>query len=264
VEPTVLDAPDAIDLERIETVEFDHVGFSYPNKDFSALEDVSFRIQSGQTLALVGLSGAGKTTVIKLLLRFYDPTSGRILINGLDLRSYRQESLRNAFGVVLQDVALFNDTIQENIAFAKRGATMDVLREAARAANADDFIQRLPDGYATMVGERGIKLSGGEKQRVAIARALLKDPSLIILDEATSALDSQSERLVQEGLRHLMAGRTAVVIAHRLSTIRNADQILVMENGKVIEYGHHSALAQGQGLYARLHALQSQPTALSA
>ncbi len=264
VEPTVVDRPDAIDLGTIEVIEFENVSFAYPNKQRDALHDISFRLEAGKTLALVGLSGAGKTTIVKLILRFYDPTGGRILVNGLDIRQYRQESLRNAFGVVLQDVALFNDTIEENIAFARRGAEPEEITAAAEAAHADVFIRNMPDGYQTMVGERGIKLSGGEKQRVAIARAILKNPQLIILDEATSALDSQSERLVQDGLKRLMEGRMAVIIAHRLSTIRNADQILVMESGTVVEYGHHSVLAGRQGLYARLNALQSQPLALSA
>jgi ABC-type multidrug transport system fused ATPase/permease subunit len=223
------------------------------------LQNISFNLPAGETLALVGPSGTGKTTIIKLLMRFYDPTSGRILINNRDIREYTQQSLRAQLGVVLQDVALFNDSIEENIAFARPSASPEEVRGAAGASHADAFIQRLPEGYATVVGERGIKLSGGEKQRVAIARAILKDPQLIILDEATSALDSESESLVQEGLRRLMLGRTSVVIAHRLSTIVNADQILVLQGGRVVETGSHAKLVdKSNGLYAKLYGLQTR------
>ena len=191
-------------------------------------------------------------------MRFYDPSEGRILINGRDLRDYKQRSVRAKMGVVLQDVALFNDSIGENIAFARPGAALEEVQAAARAAHADEFIQRLSNQYETLVGERGIKLSGGEKQRVAIARAILKDPQLIILDEATSALDSESERAVQEGLARLLAQRSSVIIAHRLSTVMAADQILVLQGGRVIEHGRHTTLAaKPDGLYARLCALQS-------
>ena len=255
----ITDRADAIALDHIETLEFDGVGFTYPGTDQAVLRDVSFRLRRGQTLALVGPSGTGKTTVIKLLLRFYDPTEGRVLINGRDLRDYTQASVRAALGVVLQDVALFNDSIGENIAFARLGANSAQIRAAARAAHADAFIQHLPEQYETRVGERGIKLSGGEKQRVAIARAMLKDPQLIVLDEATSALDSESEHQVQRGLGALMRGRTAVVIAHRLSTIVGADLILVMQGGRVVETGNHAVLAnRADGLYAKLYTLQTQ------
>ncbi|MEJ1959520.1 MAG: ATP-binding cassette domain-containing protein [Nitrosomonadales bacterium] len=207
----------------------------------------------------MGPSGSGKTTIVKLLMRFYDPTEGRVLVNGRDLRNYKQRSVRAQMGVVLQDVALFNDSIAENIAFAKPNAPGESVREAARAAHADDFIQKLPDQYDTLVGERGIKLSGGEKQRVAIARAILKDPQLIILDEATSALDSESEHLVQQGLNQLTKGRSSVIIAHRLSTVMNADKILVLKDGSVIEQGQHEELSrQNGGLYAKLFKLQTQ------
>jgi ABC-type multidrug transport system fused ATPase/permease subunit len=220
---------------------------------------VSFHLESGRTLALVGSSGSGKTTIVKLLMRFYDPTEGRILINGIDLKDYQQRSVRALMGVVLQDVALFNDSIGENIAFARPGASEDEVWAAARASHADEFIQRLEKQYDTQVGERGIKLSGGEKQRVAIARAILKNPQLIVLDEATSALDSESEYLVQQGLDKLMQGRSSVIIAHRLSTVMNADLILVMRNGEVIQRGTHTDLADhDDGLYARLFALQTR------
>lgn len=258
VESEIADAADAADLDELRTIEFEHVSFSYPGKNAPVLKDVSFFVDAGESLALVGPSGSGKTTIVKLLMRFYDPSAGRILVNGRDLREYRQRSARARMGVVLQDVALFNDSIGENIAFARPGASTDDVQTAARAAHADDFIQRLPEQYATLVGERGIKLSGGEKQRVAIARAILKDPQLIVLDEATSALDSQSEQAVQQGLDVLLKGRSSVIIAHRLSTVMNASQILVIQNGQVIERGRHAALAaRTGGLYAKLYALQS-------
>ena len=257
VRPQVLDAESATTLHGIETIEFEHVSFAYPGTGQFVLRDVSFRLERGETLALVGPSGTGKTTIIKLLMRFYDATEGRIRINGRDMRDYTQASVRAAMGVVLQDVALFNDSIEENIAFARRGADRAEVHDAASAAHADAFIRRLPEGYDTQVGERGVKLSGGEKQRVAIARAILKNPQLIILDEATSALDSESEHWVQQGLQALMRGRTSVVIAHRLSTIMSADQILVMQGGRVVETGNHNKLlSQHNGLYAKLYALQ--------
>jgi ABC-type multidrug transport system fused ATPase/permease subunit len=258
IETQVDDAPDAIDLDQLHTVAFERVWFTYPGQAAPALEDVSFELAPGETLALVGPSGSGKTTLVKLLMRFYDPTQGRILVNGRDLRRYTQRSLRARMGVVLQDVALFNDSIGENIAFARRGASANEVQAAAKAAHADEFIQGLEKQYETLVGERGIKLSGGEKQRVAIARAILKDPQLIILDEATSALDSQSERIVQQGLSRLLEGRSSVIIAHRLSTVMSAHQILVVQGGRVVERGTHAALAaRAGGLYARLCALQS-------
>jgi ABC-type multidrug transport system fused ATPase/permease subunit len=253
------DGPDAIPLTRLDTISFQDVTFRYPGKQEPALRRVSFDLKAGRTLALVGASGSGKTTIVKLLMRFYDPTEGRILINGIDLRQYQQRSVRALMGVVLQDVALFNDSIGENIAFARPGASAGEVQDAARAAHADEFIQRLEKQYDTQVGERGIKLSGGEKQRVAIARAILKSPQLIILDEATSALDSESEHLVQQGLDKLMRGRSSVIIAHRLSTVLNADLILVMRNGEVIQRGAHAELAERHdGLYARLFALQTR------
>ncbi len=258
VESEHADRYDAVPLTRLETIRFDDVGFRYPGKEDYALRHVSFHLDAGQTLALVGTSGSGKTTIVKLLMRFYDPSEGRILINGRDLRDYQQRSVRALMGVVLQDVALFNDSIGENIAFARPGAVAEDVYAAACAAHADDFIQRLEKKYDTLVGERGIKLSGGEKQRVAIARAILKDPQLIILDEATSALDSESEHMVQKGLEKLLAGRTSIVIAHRLSTVMSADLILVLRNGAVIEQGRHVDLTERDGgLYARLFDLQT-------
>lgn len=259
VEGEHADKANAIPLTQFETITFDNVSFRYPNKDEFALRNISFHLEAGKTLALVGTSGSGKTTIVKLLMRFYDVTEGRILINGIDLRDYQQRSVRALMGVVLQDVALFNDSIGENIAFARPSASTEEVRAAAKAAHADEFIQRLDDQYNTMVGERGIKLSGGEKQRVAIARAILKDPQLIILDEATSALDSESEHLVQQGLEKLVTGRSSVIIAHRLSTVMNADLILVLRHGVILERGRHADLAvQANGLYAKLFTLQTQ------
>lgn len=258
VESEHADKPDAIALEHLETIAFENVSFRYPGKEEFALKHISFHLEPGKTLALVGSSGSGKTTIVKLLMRFYDPTEGRVLINGRDLRDYQQRSVRAVMGVVLQDVALFNDNIGENIAFARPGASTDEVRAAAKAAHADEFIQRMDNQYETLVGERGIKLSGGEKQRVAIARAILKDPQLIILDEATSALDSESEHLVQQGLERLVQGRSSVIIAHRLSTVMNADLILVLRHGEVVERGNHDGLAHiDGGFYARLFALQT-------
>lgn len=250
------DEPDAVPITKIETIEFDHVSFMYSSGKTDAIQNVSFKLQNGQTLALVGPSGSGKTTITKLLLRFYRPTSGTIRINGQPIEHFTQASLRQAMGMVMQDVALFNDTVEENIRFARPDATTAEVQHVAAVAHADAFIQRLPEKYDTLVGERGIKLSGGEKQRVAIARAILRSPSLIILDEATSALDSESERFVQLGLTELLKNRTAVVIAHRLSTVRKADIILVLKDGKVVEEGDHDQLVKNASLYAKLYQLQ--------
>lgn len=257
VKPTVTDHPDSVELPSIETIEFKNVTFMYPGKKRKVLDRVSFKLAPNQTLALVGPSGVGKSTITKLLLRFYKPSSGQILINGLDIAEFTQNSIRQHIGMVMQDVALFNDTIEDNIRFANPNASRVELKTAAAKAHADIFIDKLPQKYKTLVGERGIKLSGGEKQRVAIARAILKDPQLIILDEATSALDSESERYVQDGLQVLMKNRAAVVIAHRLSTIIKADQILVLKDGRVKEKGTHLELLAKEGLYAKLYSLQA-------
>ncbi len=226
-----------------------HVGFTYPGSKQPVLTDINLDVPPGRTVALVGKSGAGKTTLCNLVARFYDPTQGAVLLDGVDLRQINVDSYRRLLGIVEQDVFLFDGTINENIAYAGRGATPQRIRAAAIAANADEFIQHLEKGYNTLIGERGVRLSGGQKQRIAIARALLADPRVLILDEATSNLDSESEVLIQRSLATLMKGRTCFVIAHRLSTIRHADLIVVIENGRVIETGTHDQLLAREGRY---------------
>ena len=216
------------------------------------LDAVSFDVPPGHTVAIVGPSGAGKSTIARLLFRFYDVTGGAIAIDGQDLRAVTQDSVRRAIGVVPQDTVLFNDSIYYNIANGRPGAAREEIEEAARLARIHDFVMRLPDGYQTRVGERGLKLSGGEKQRVAIARVILKQPSVLIFDEATSALDSHTEQEIQASLRAVSAERSTVVIAHRLSTIVDADQILVLDAGRIVERGHHAALLAENGLYAAM------------
>lgn len=255
--PELEDRADALPLVSLESIEFKNVSFHYPDNKKGAISNISFRIEGNKTLALVGPSGTGKSTITKLLLRFYAPTEGEIFINGQDVSDFTADSIRQHIGMVMQDVALFNDTIEENLLIAKPGSQRSIITAAAKQAHADEFIQDLPKKYKTLVGERGVKLSGGQKQRIAIARAILKDPQLIILDEATSALDSESERLVQDGLSKLMAGRSALVIAHRLSTIMHADEILVLKGGKIAERGNHPELINKTGLYKKLFDLQS-------
>jgi len=239
-------------------VEFREVCFRYPSRtEVQVLDNVSFVAEAGQTIALVGPSGSGKSTLASLVLRFYDPDSGQLLFDGRDARDYDLESLRGSMAMVPQDVLLFGGTIRENIEYGRPGASVEEIEQAAKNANAHDFITSFPEGYETIVGERGIKLSGGQRQRIAIARAVLKDPRILILDEATSSLDSESERLVQEALDKLMVGRTSIVIAHRLSTIRNADRILVLDKGRIIESGPHRELLEREGgMYRNLLELQ--------
>ncbi|HET9533285.1 MAG TPA: ABC transporter transmembrane domain-containing protein [Blastocatellia bacterium] len=233
------------------------VDFTYPDeRNLPVLKGVSIEARPGEVIALVGPSGAGKSTLVSLLPRFYDVTSGTILVDGYDVRSVRLDDLRNAIGVVPQETTLFGGTIRENISYGKLDATDDEIEAAARAAHAHEFIKEFPDGYETIVGERGVKLSGGQRQRIAIARALLKDPAILILDEATSSLDSESERLVQDALDLLMQGRTTFVIAHRLSTVRRADRIIVLDAGSIVEEGDHEELLAGGGLYKRLYDTQ--------
>ncbi|NOS82845.1 MAG: lipid A export permease/ATP-binding protein MsbA [Nitrospira sp.] len=248
-----------LELPRIaQSVQFDDVTFHYESQAVPALNDINLTIHAGEMLALVGSSGSGKTTLVNLIPRFYEPTAGRILIDGVDIQSYTLRSIRSQIGMVSQDVVLFDDSIRNNVAFGREGATDDDIIRAARLAYAHDFIERLPQGYQTIIGEKGVKLSGGERQRLAIARAILRDPPLLILDEATSALDTESERVVQLALANLMKNRTTVVIAHRLSTIQQADRIMVLARGAIVEMGTHEELLRRGGQYQRLHAMQFQ------
>ncbi|WP_163401331.1 ABC transporter ATP-binding protein [Flavobacterium fluviatile] len=251
--------PKASAIEKIKgTVAFKNVAFSYPSrKEVQVLKDVNFNADFGQKIALVGPSGAGKSTISSLILRFYDITSGEILVDGKSIYDYDLENLRGNMSIVPQDVILFGGTIRENIAYGKPDASDEEIMLAAKQANALNFIEGFPEKFETLVGERGVKLSGGQRQRIAIARALLKNPSILILDEATSSLDSESEKLVQEALEVLMEGRTSIIIAHRLSTIRNADKILVLDNGKITEEGTHQELINLEnGIYKNLSNLQ--------
>ena len=253
----IQDKPGAIELDGLkDKIEFRDIHFSYDGSR-EVIEGISFEIKRGETVALVGPSGGGKSTLSELIPRFYDVTAGDILIDGVSVRDYTQDSLRAHMSVVAQDTVLFNDTIEGNIAMGKAGATHDEIVEAARIANADCFIQEAPEGYQTNIGDRGVKLSGGQRQRLSIARAVLKNPEILILDEATSALDTESEKLVQDALNKLLEGRTSVVIAHRLSTIHNADKIIVVDHGRIAEQGTHAELMARGGIYAKLIELQS-------
>ncbi|MGG5811931.1 ABCB family ABC transporter ATP-binding protein/permease [Falsiroseomonas sp. CW058] len=260
-EREVQDPPGAQPLAvRAGEVAFEDVRFGY-RPDRVILKGVSFTVPPGRTLAIVGPTGAGKSTISRLLFRFYDATGGRVAIDGQDIRAVKQDSVRAAIGVVPQDTVLFNDTIRYNIAYGRPGASQEEIEHAARLAQVHDFVLRLPDGYDTMVGERGLKLSGGEKQRVAIARTLLKDPRILILDEATSALDTRTEQEIQAALRDAARGRTTLVIAHRLSTVVDADEIIVLQDGQVAERGNHGALIAKDGLYAAMWRRQSEAVA---
>jgi subfamily B ATP-binding cassette protein MsbA len=239
-------------------IEFQGVSLRYENQTAPALTDVDLSIKPGEVVALVGSSGSGKTTLVGLLPRFYEPTGGGIYIDGIPLTSYELQSLRAHIGIVSQEIVLFDDTVRSNIAFGRTGAGQADVEQAAKLAYAHDFILRLPEGYDTIIGERGLKLSGGERQRLAIARAILRDPPILILDEATSALDTESERIVQLALGNLMKNRTTLVIAHRLSTIQNADRIIVLDRGAIVEMGSHDELLRQGGAYHRLHAMQFQ------
>jgi ATP-binding cassette subfamily B protein len=252
----LVEKADAVALENIEgNVAFENVAFAY-REDRRILNDISFRADSGQTIALVGPTGAGKSTVTALIPRFYDVTDGRIMVEGIDIRDWNTEQLRRHIGIVLQDTFLFSSTIAENIAYGRPNATMEEIETAARAARAHEFILKFPDGYNTRVGERGVTLSGGQKQRVAIARALLMDPRILILDDSTSSVDTETEHLIQQALETLMQGRTTFVIAQRLLTLKNADCILVLDDGEIVERGTHGELLAHNGLYREIYDLQ--------
>ncbi len=255
--PSVPSGSDDVPSKHTQPIIFNNVSFHYGNSDEQALDQVSLEIKPNEVLALVGPSGAGKTTFVDLLARFYDPTAGNIFLEGKDMKSYTLDSIRKLFGIVTQDTILFHDTIYNNIAYGNKHATAEMIYEAASAANAHDFILASANGYDTMVGDRGVRLSGGQRQRIAIARALLKNPPVLIFDEATSALDTENEMLVQEAIERLLKERTAVVIAHRLSTIQNADRIAVFDKGTIAEIGtHDELLANIDGVYHRLYHIQ--------
>lgn len=252
----IKNAPDAKALPKVKgDVRFNDVSFAY-NENEEVLSHVSFEVKPGEMIAFVGPSGAGKSTVASLLPRFYDATNGSITIDGQDIRKVTLDSLREQVGIVPQETVLFNGSVYDNILYGRLDATREEVEAAAKAANAHDFIMQLPDGYETMLGDRGMNISGGQRQRISIARAILKNPQILILDEATSALDTESERVVQEALDRLMVGRTSFVIAHRLSTIKNADKIMVLEKGQLIEQGNHDELMAMDGLYAHLYKIQ--------
>jgi subfamily B ATP-binding cassette protein MsbA len=254
-EPLVKNKPGAQKLEQFkESIEFRNVGFSYDREQ--VLKNINLKIEKGKTIALVGPSGGGKSTLADLIPRFYDPTAGEVVIDGISLTDYEKESLRQQMGVVTQESILFNDTIFNNIAFGMKNVREEDVVNAAKVANAHEFIVQSEQGYQSYIGERGSKLSGGQRQRIAIARAVLKNPPILILDEATSALDSESEKLVQEALTNLMKNRTSIVIAHRLSTIQHADEIVVIQNGHIIERGSHDVLIGQGGLYKKLSEIQ--------
>ncbi|RYG74590.1 ABC transporter ATP-binding protein [bacterium] len=257
-QPEIRDSSNAIEVEKSKVVghlKFEDVRFSYGGPD--VLHDINFEIKPGEVVALAGLSGSGKSTIAALLPRLYDPTGGRITLDGVDLRDIKIQSLRDLIGAVPQDVVLFHGTLRDNLAYGTPNATLDQVVEAARRGHSDEFIRKLPEGYDAPIGERGGGFSGGQKQRLAISRALLRDPKLLILDEATSALDAESEGLVQDALATLMKGRTTLIIAHRFSTIINADRILVMDQGKIIESGNHQELLAQRGQYFKLYQMQS-------
>jgi subfamily B ATP-binding cassette protein MsbA len=260
----VIDLPTEQDANEGQTelpaisrsLEFQQIAFRYDGQNDAALTGIDLTIRAGEVIAFVGSSGSGKTTLVSLLPRFYDPTGGKILIDGVDLRTCTLRSVRGQIGIVSQDVVLFDDTVRNNIGYGRQGATPDDVTRAAQLAYAHEFIVRMPEGYDTLIGERGLKLSGGERQRLAIARAILRDPPILILDEATSALDTESERIVQLALGNLMKNRTTLVVAHRLSTIQNADRIVAMDRGRIVEVGSHEELLRKGGMYKRLYSMQ--------
>lgn len=262
LEDGIKDKPHALILPKVQgAVNFKNVDFAY-NKGEGVLKDVSFQVEPGEMVALVGPSGAGKSTIANLLPRFYDVTGGTITVDGHEIRDLAVGSLRSQVGIVPQETTLFNDSVYDNILYGRLDATREEVEQAAKAANAHEFILELPQGYETMLGDRGVNVSGGQRQRISIARAILKNPRILVLDEATSALDTESERVVQEALDRLMVGRTSFVIAHRLSTIQNAHKIIVLDKGEIVEVGNHQELMAKGGLYAHLHDIQFKTTQL--
>jgi ATP-binding cassette, subfamily B, multidrug efflux pump len=257
VDEKIKDHDSVVHVKRMKgEVEFNHVTLNYTEHDEAALEDITFRAESGKVIGLIGSTGSGKTSITQLMTRFYEPTKGEILIDGKTLSDYSLKSLRNNIGVVLQESFLFSSTIKANISYGRPEATMEEIIEAAKMAQAHDFITELPDGYDTKLGERGLGLSGGQKQRIAIARALCTDPSILILDDATSAVDMETEFRIQKALKNVMSDRTTFIIAHRISSLKHADEILVMENGKIVERGVHDFLLKNKGPYQRIYDIQ--------
>ncbi len=255
-QPDIINAPDAVELKSFDNrIEFVNVNFKYAKSEL-ILKDINLKINKGKIVAIVGPSGAGKSSLIDLIPRFYDPIDGEVLIDEINLKKIKIESLRKLIGIVTQETLLFNDSIKNNIAYGSQGASFEEIVIAAKTANAHNFIEELSNGYDTFIGDRGVKLSGGERQRISIARAILKNPPILILDEATSSLDTESELLVQQAIERLMTGRTSIVIAHRLSTVQNADKIVVLNEGKIVETGVHSSLLEIDGLYKKLYNMQ--------
>jgi ATP-binding cassette subfamily B protein len=258
-ETTVKDALKPKEIKKtVGKIEFNKIGFFYPKNKQKVLDDINLVIKAGSKVAFVGRSGAGKTTIVKLLLRFYDPSKGKILIDGVDIKKLSKQRLRSIISVVPQEPVLFNNTIKFNLAYGREEATMEEILTVARQANIIEFIEKLPNGWDTIVGERGIKLSGGQKQRLAIARALLTDPKVLVFDEATSNLDSESEKLIQIALEKVAKSRTVIIVAHRFSTVRDADNIVVLAGGTIVEQGKHDKLLAKKGVYQKLWSLQTK------